>query len=93
MANPFPPRIPFVARVIYPSSLGTSAFTKRDAQTPQMSQEPSRSTVREATGGTGSRTFKDCDGQEVSKIEWENGRITSTGDEDIECGCDDSSSI
>ncbi len=92
MANPFQPRPPFEPRVIYPSSLGSSALTQRAVETPAMSQQPSRCTVREATGGDGSRTFKDCGGQEVSKIEWQNGRIVSTGDEEIEGGCDDSSS-
>lgn len=93
MANPFQPREPFQPKVVFSTSLGSPALTQRPPpNVPNLLAQPRRCTVREASGGKGSRTFKDCDGQEVSKIEWDNGRITSDGDEDIEGGCDDSTS-
>ena len=43
-------------------------------------------------GRTGSRVWKDCDGNEVMRIDWSDGLITSTGDEEMEAGCDGTSS-
>ena len=39
-------------------------------------------------GRTGSRTWRDCDNNDVFKIEWNDGLITSTGHLYMLCGCD-----
>ena len=39
-------------------------------------------------GKTGSRTWRDCDDNEVFKIEWNDGLVTSTGHLYMSCGCD-----
>ncbi len=91
MANIFQPIPTYQQRVIAASSVGSMPI--RPSARPTFTPDTSRiNDVREANGGDGSRTFKDCDGNEVSKIEWKNGIITSTGDEEIQGGCDDSSS-
>ncbi len=38
-------------------------------------------------GRKGSRVWKDCDGYEVMRIEWDDGLITSTGDAEMQAGC------
>jgi hypothetical protein len=43
-------------------------------------------------GRKGSRVWKDCDGNEVFRIEWNDGLITSGGNLYMECGCDGASS-
>ena len=43
-------------------------------------------------GKKGSRVWMDCDGNEVMRIEWNDGLITSSGDEYMEAGCDGVSS-
>ena len=43
-------------------------------------------------GRKGSRVWKDCDGNEVFRIEWSDGLITSGGNLYMECGCDGASS-
>lgn len=39
-------------------------------------------------GDPGSRTWTDCEGNEVMKINWNKGLVRSTGDESMEAGCD-----
>ena len=43
-------------------------------------------------GKKGSRVWKDCDGNEMMRIEWNDGLVTSSGDEEMEAGCDGYSS-
>jgi hypothetical protein len=38
-------------------------------------------------GRKGSRVWKDCDGNEIMRIEWDDGLITSTGDAEMQAGC------
>lgn len=40
------------------------------------------------TGAPGSRVWKDCEGNEVMRVDWKRGLIRSTGDEEMEAGCD-----
>jgi hypothetical protein len=40
-------------------------------------------------GKKGSRVWRDCDGNEVMRIEWDDGLITSTGDAEMEAGCEE----
>jgi len=78
-------------RVMAASSLGKMVPQSTDR--PRFTPDTSRvCDVREARGGEGSFTFKDCDGNETGKLEWKNGLVTSTGDKDIEGGCDGNSS-
>ncbi|GAA5117189.1 hypothetical protein JIN84_17780 [Luteolibacter yonseiensis] len=95
MVDPFPPRTPFQPRVIAATSIGTAAVTlvRSHAERPNMKVQPQKCEVREAGGKTGSITFKDCDGQEVGKLEWRNGQVLTEGDQEVEGGCDDSTSI
>ena len=39
-------------------------------------------------GRVGSLVWKDCDGNEVMRLEWNDGLITSSGDYEMEAGCD-----
>lgn len=81
----------YAPRDLKPSTLGTAAVT-------YLTSEPSRSGVmtapggglekHEAAGGTGKLIFQDCDGAEVGRIEWKNGKILTDGEQTIECGCD-----
>ena len=43
-------------------------------------------------GKKGSRVWKDCDGNEMMRIDWNDGLVTSSGDEEMEAGCDGYSS-
>jgi hypothetical protein len=42
---------------------------------------------------TGALIFKDCEGAEVARIDWVNGMITTEGEQEIEAGCDGTSSV
>ena len=46
------------------------------------------SNLRIVSNASGSIRFVDCDDNEIVKLEWENGLITTQGDFDVRAGCD-----
>ena len=43
--------------------------------------------VTPPTSGTGEIIFRDCDGAEVARLEWNDGLISTSGSQEVESGC------
>lgn len=85
-----------------PTDLNKSAIGSAEVTLPHREPPASHSETRKgfpdasigsSGGASGKITFKDCDGQETGTLEWVNGKIITSGDQTIQGGCDDSSSI
>lgn len=68
------------------------------AESPRVVNFPTQGgkTKNEASGNaTGSIRFIDCDSAEVARLEWNKGRVTTSGDQEVQGGCegDTSSSL
>ena len=78
-------------KVLRATSIGTPVATIVNP-VPQRSEVVTApgggSEKHDAAGGTGKLIFQDCDGNEIARLEWKNGKILTDGEKTIQCGCD-----
>lgn len=94
MADIFAPIPIYQPRVLAATAVGTQValLPRLQGERPTFTPDTRQCDVREANGGDGSFTLKDCDGAESAKIEWKKGIITTEGDSEAEAGCSGGSS-
>lgn len=94
MDSVFQPIPTYQPQIVAPTSVGTqiALMPRIQAERPTFTSDDRQCDVREANGGDGSFTFKDCNGAQVGKLEWRRGIIQDEGDQEMESGCNGGSS-